>query len=50
MYYVRYEVEGFDGEQQAGPYSADEVESQRQDIAGFEGVFNVRVIPVENVQ
>lgn len=42
-FYVLYEVEGF-GAQQAGPYSSHEVESQRADIAGFEGVHNVRVV------
>ena len=42
-YYVLYEVEGF-GAQQAGPYSAADVQSQRDDIAGFEGVCNVRVV------
>lgn len=47
MYYVEYEVDGFDGIQKAGPYSAGEVESQRFDIAGYEGVKNVRVIPAE---
>lgn len=42
-YYVLYEVEGF-GAQQAGPYSKAEVQYQRDDIAGFEGVHNVCVV------
>jgi hypothetical protein len=42
-FYVLYEVEGF-GAQQAGPYSQADVQSQRDDIAGFEGVCNVRVV------
>jgi hypothetical protein len=46
MSYVLYEVEGF-GAQQAGPYPATEVESQRDDIAGFEGVKNARAISQE---
>jgi hypothetical protein len=49
MYYVKYEVDGFPGEQQAGPYSAIEVQSQKEDIASFEGVKNVRVIPAEGM-
>lgn len=42
-YYVLYDVEGF-GAQQAGPYSKLEVQSQQDDIAGFDGVSNVRVV------
>jgi hypothetical protein len=48
MFYVEYEVNGFDGIQKAGPYSQAEVYSQRDDIAGFEGVCNVRVVPAED--
>lgn len=47
MFYVEYEVHGFDGIQKAGPYSQAEVQSQRDDIAGYEGVCNVRVVPAE---
>ncbi len=47
MFYVEYEVNGFDGIQKAGPYSQAEVQYQRDDIAGYEGVFNVKVIPAE---
>ena len=47
MFYVRYVVTGFPGVQQAGPYSAGEVQSQRDDIAGFEGVHSVSIVPVE---
>ncbi len=43
-YFIEYEVEGFPGKQQAGPYSADEVLWQRDDIIGYEGVKNVRVV------
>jgi hypothetical protein len=45
MYYVEYEVTGFDGIiQKAGPYPANEVQSQKDDIAGYEGVYNVRIV------
>lgn len=47
MYYVEYEVAGFDGIQKAGPYSASEVQYQKDDIAGFEGVHSVRIVPAE---
>jgi hypothetical protein len=47
MFYVEYEVNGFDGIQKAGPYPANEVQYQKDDIAGYEGVFNVRIIPAE---
>ena len=47
MLYVEYEVEGFDGIQCAGPYSAEDVKYQRDDIAGFEGVKNVRIVKPE---
>jgi len=44
MHFVEYEVDGFDGVQRAGPYTATEIESQRDDIAGYEGVKNVRIV------
>jgi hypothetical protein len=47
MFYVEYEVNGFDGIQKAGPYSQADVQYQRDDIAGFEGVCNVRIVPAE---
>lgn len=47
MFYVEYEVEGFDGIQCAGPYPTEEIQSQRDDIAGFEGVKNVKVVTPE---
>lgn len=42
---IVYKVAGF-GERTAGPYTEAEVEAQRTDIAGFEGVSDVRVIDV----
>jgi len=44
MHFIEYEVEGFGGIQKAGPYSETEIESQRDDIAGYEGVKNVRIV------
>jgi hypothetical protein len=44
MYFVEYEVEGFPGTQKAGPYSETEVYYQMDDIAGYEGVKNVRIV------
>lgn len=49
MFYVLYEVEGYPGNQKAGPYSAEDVKYQRDDIAGFEGVTNVRILPLNEV-
>jgi len=49
MFYVVYEVNGFDGVQKAGPYSQADVQYQRDDIAGFEGVVNVKVVPAEEM-
>jgi len=44
---VKYKVVGFDGEQQAGPYlSLSEAVSQRTDIAGYEGVYDVILVDV----
>lgn len=47
QYYVEYEVTGFDGIKSAGPYPYDEIQYQRDDIAGYEGVKNVRIITAE---
>ena len=44
QFYIEYEVEGFEGLQEAGPYSQEDVIYQRDDIAGYEGVKNVRVV------
>lgn len=44
MYYVRYRVVGFPPVIGAGPYDTlSEAEYQRDDIAGFEGVFDVYI-------
>lgn len=34
----------------AGPYNADEIETHKRDIAGFEGVINVRVVSEQEIQ
>lgn len=41
---VRYYVRGVEGEREAGPYDAFEIEAQRDDIATYEGVSDVRVV------
>ena len=43
-WFVKYDVEGF-GEQVAGPWDLTEAIPQRDDIAGYEGVSNVRLVP-----
>lgn len=42
-YRVKYRVSGFEQEFEAGPYSAEEVNLQLFDIAGYEGVFGARI-------
>ena len=49
MFYVVYEVDGFDGVHKAGPYPQSDIKYQRDDIAGFEGVKNVKVVPAEEI-
>ena len=43
-WYVRYEVEGFKGVQEAGPYTKLEVITHYEDIAGYEGVYHVEAV------
>lgn len=45
FFMISYEVKGFEGTCQAGPYAEDEVDYHVQDIEGYEGVRNVRVVP-----
>jgi len=45
MYLVLYSIEGFPDEFKAGPYSESEVQYQRDDIAGFEGVKYAIIVP-----
>lgn len=45
MFLIKYTVDGFPGEQVAGPYTMLEVGGQRADIEGYEGVRNVVVVP-----
>ena len=49
MYYIIYQIVGFDGFQKAGPYSWVMADYQFRDIAGFEGVFNVKMVPAEQI-
>lgn len=44
---LKYKVHGFEGEQTAGPYSMEEVAAQRNDIRGYEGVYDLQVEIVE---
>lgn len=45
MWFVTYKVPGMTGDtvHRRGPYSKEEVESHRRDIAGYEGVTDVKV-------
>lgn len=47
MFYIEYVVDGFPGVQKAEPYSKEEVQYQRDDIAGFEGVSCVTIVSEE---
>lgn len=49
MFYVVYEVNGFDGIHKAGPYPQSEIQYQRSDIEAYEGVINVKVVPAEEI-
>lgn len=46
MFCVKYLVDGIAGERTAGPYTAEEVESHRKDIAGYEYVLYAITVPV----
>lgn len=53
-YYVFYKVLGFkdgfnDKQLKAGPYDWADLESQRSDIAGYDGVYDVRIMNAEQV-
>lgn len=50
-YYITYDVPALKQVGvKSGPYNTDEVEYQMQDIAGFDGVINIRVLSEEEVQ
>lgn len=45
MFIVKYQVIGFPGTQEAGPFLTRDIADQhRDDIAGYEGVFGAAVI------
>lgn len=46
MFEVKYRITGYEQEFKAGPYSEAEVQYQRDDIAGFEGVQYAIIVPV----
>lgn len=45
-YKIQYRIAGYDQVFEAGPHSESEVEYQRADIAGYEGVREVCAVPV----
>lgn len=46
-YQVKYRVQGWDQEFESPTYPLEEINSQRDDIAGYEGVYDVRIVAVE---
>ena len=46
MFCVKYLVDGIAGERTAGPYTAEEVESHRNDIGGYECVRYAIIVPI----
>ena len=48
MYFVTYKIKGFEGEQKAGSYTAEEVAYQKSDISGYEGVYDVDILSEED--
>ena len=44
-YYITYTVKGFDGTFKQGPYEQQEIPSQKDDIQGYDGVWDVKVVP-----
>lgn len=49
MFYIQYEVKGFIGEYQVGPYSEAELRYHLSDIMGYESIKNVRVISAKDI-
>lgn len=47
-YRVRYQVTGYTKEFETEPYQLEEALVQKQDIAGFEGVHTVYLLPVHD--
>ena len=45
-YKIRYKIIGHDQDFESVPYLEEEVISQKKDIAGYEGVYDVLTIPV----
>ena len=46
LYQVKYKVSGWDKEFESPTYDADEIQSQKDDITGYEGVYDVHIVPV----
>ena len=49
MFYILYDIEGLGNDKQAGPYTQDQIVYHMNDISGFEGVFNVRLVSAEEL-
>lgn len=44
MFIIKYQIVGFAGVQEAGPYITQEIaEQHRADLAGYEGVHDVQI-------
>ena len=50
MFYVKYRVAGYPGEMTAGPYPENDIQYQRDDIAGYEGVEYAVIVPVKHTE
>lgn len=48
-WYVVYDVDGF-GRREAGPWELGDAMLQRDDIQGFEGVKNVRLVHADDLE
>ena len=49
MFYILYDVKNIGNDQQAGPYTEDEVIFQFNDIIGFEGIINAQIVSVDKI-
>lgn len=46
QYKIQYKILGRTEDFESPPYPEEEIESQKNDIAGYEGVYNARIVPV----
>lgn len=47
MFNINYKIKTYEEQFSAGPYSFEEALYQKTDIAGFEGVYDVEIVPVK---